>query len=264
MRVWLVLPILLWGTGALAASEEILFNGKDLAGWTAITSGTPGDTRRKVEEVWQVRDGAIMCMGGQGVWASLQTVKDYTNFRLTLEYKWGEIDPAILKAGGNIYNSGVFIRSNPRPPGATTNMPMSYQAQLIHTPLRSTGESGGGSGDMWIMGYDHPTFQGVRTPPPPAAAPGRSQGRGGGGGIGRGPMQPGTAASRQFPRAKFAEKPLGQWNSYEVLFNGDKLTYWLNGELINEGSGAAVVPGKIGFECENTPILFRNIRVTPM
>jgi hypothetical protein len=64
-----------------------------------------------------------------------------------------------------------------------------------------------------------------------------------------------------FQRAKFAEKPIGEWNSYDITVNGDKLTYRLNGEVVNEVSGAMALSGKIGLECENTPILFRNIRV---
>src|SRR5688572_22928826 len=145
MRAWAVLPLLLVGTNGHAA-EEILFNGKDLTGWEA-SFGAPVATQRKVEDVWQVKDGAILCLGGARNGGWLHTVKNnYSDFELQLEFRWGEIDPAVLAAGGNIYNAGVFVRSNPKPSPDGGNSMMTYQAQIIHTPARSSGEAGGGTG----------------------------------------------------------------------------------------------------------------------
>lgn len=258
----LAVPLALAGTAQ--AREEVLFNGRDLTGWEPSVDSF-GSTGRKVADVWTVQDGAILCRGGlrNGGW--LHTAKSYANYELHLEFRWGDIAPDVKAAGGNIYNAGVFLRSNP---GATPGGPrtmMAYQAQIIHTPARSSGENGGGTGDMWISGYENPSFGGERlaargtgmagpaTLPgaAPAAAPPRF----------RAPP-PGVAGSRNYQRAKFAEKPIGEWNSYDISVQGDKLTYRLNGELVNEGHGAMLISGRIGLECENTPIFFRNIRIT--
>jgi hypothetical protein len=149
---------------------------------------------------------------------------------------------------------------------------MAYQAQIIHTPARASGEAGGGTGDAWISGYDNPSFTGPRPGAvmggmPRGGAPAASSGPPAGVAAGPPPgfrfpaPPPGTFASRMFRRARFAERPIGQWNSYDVTVKGDRLTYRLNGEVVNEVSGAMALSGKIGLECENTPIRFRNIRV---
>jgi hypothetical protein len=70
--------------------------------------------------------------------------------------------------------------------------------------------------------------------------------------------------SRSYPRSTFAEKPLGEWNAYDITFNGDRITVTLNGQQVNSGTGAGIVPGRVGLECENTPIAFRNIRLTTL
>lgn len=263
---WAALPFLLVSTNALAA-EQSLFNGKDLIGWEAsFGSFGPAAAQRKVEDVWTVKDGAIVCKGGARNGGWLHTIRNnFANYELHLEFRWLQIDPAVLAAGGNIYNAGVFLRSNPKPSPDGGNSMMTYQAQIIHTPARASGETGGGTGDMWISGYDEPGFKGERPGPPvrlgprpaAAAAPGQAAPPQR---AFRGPP-PGVAVSRLFVRARFAEKPIGQWNSYDITVNGDRLTYRLNGELVNEGTGAATPAGRIGLECENTPIAFRNIRV---
>ena len=38
----------------------------------------------------------------------------------------------------------------------------------------------------------------------------------------------------------------------------------VNGEVVNEGTGAEEVAGKIGLQSEGAPIEFRNIRLTPV
>jgi hypothetical protein len=244
------------------AEPVALFNGKDLTGWEAsFGSFGPGNTPRRIDDVWTVQDGAIFCRGGARNGGWLHTAKSFANYELHLEFRWGKIDPAVLAAGGNIYNAGVFLRSNP---GATPNggrSMMAYQAQIIHTPARASGEAGGGTGDAWISGYENPSFTGER----PVARTTGGAPRAAGDAAPRRPRfrapPPGTFPSRMFRRSKFAEKPIGEWNSYDITVNGDKLTYRLNGEVVNEVSGAMAMSGKIGLECENTPIFFRNIRV---
>ena len=65
-------------------------------------------------------------------------------------------------------------------------------------------------------------------------------------------------------RIKTAERPVGEWNEYDITFNSDKLILKVNGELVNEGWGAEVVPGYIALQSEGGVIHFRNIRLTPI
>src|SRR3954470_5145897 len=75
-----------------------LFNGKDLDGWQGNIDMKQRATLPKekqdelimqrtktAREHWTVKDGAIHCDGKGGV--SLQTVKDYYNFELMVDWK---------------------------------------------------------------------------------------------------------------------------------------------------------------------------------
>jgi hypothetical protein len=65
-------------------------------------------------------------------------------------------------------------------------------------------------------------------------------------------------------RKKTAEKPAPEWNEYEIIVKGDRITLKVNGEVVNEGWGAEVRPGKIALQSEGGEIHFRNIRLIPL
>ena len=61
-----------------------------------------------------------------------------------------------------------------------------------------------------------------------------------------------------------SEKPVGEWNSYDITCKADSIVVMVNGVLQNLGSGATVTSGKICFQSEGKPIEFRNIYVEPV
>ncbi|MEO5961262.1 MAG: DUF1080 domain-containing protein [Opitutaceae bacterium] len=60
------------------------------------------------------------------------------------------------------------------------------------------------------------------------------------------------------------EKPLGEWNTYEIVAAGDTVTLFVNGTQVNRMTGVTPSGGMIGFQAEGTPIDFRNITLTPL
>ena len=56
-----------------------------------------------------------------------------------------------------------------------------------------------------------------------------------------------------------SEKPVGEWNSYKIICNEDKITCYVNDVLQNEGIDASLTKGKICLQSEGVPIEFRNI-----
>jgi hypothetical protein len=61
------------------------------------------------------------------------------------------------------------------------------------------------------------------------------------------------------------EKEPGEWNTYEITVKGDTAELIVNGELQNKATGVKVEPkGYIGFQSEGSPIMFRNIKLTPL
>jgi hypothetical protein len=96
------------------AGFTALFDGKDLAGWQGNIDMKQRATLPKekqdelvkqrtktAKEHWSVKDGVIHCDGKGGV--SLQTVKDYGNFELYVDWK-------IEKNG----DSGLYLRGQPQ------------------------------------------------------------------------------------------------------------------------------------------------------
>jgi len=65
-------------------------------------------------------------------------------------------------------------------------------------------------------------------------------------------------------RTRTNEKPIGEWNEYEITVDGGKVTLKVNGETLNEGINAEEIPGKIALQSEGAEIHFRNIRLTPL
>ncbi len=57
------------------------------------------------------------------------------------------------------------------------------------------------------------------------------------------------------------QKPAGEWNDWRVLAEGDKLSFWCNGQLAWEGTDFTAKQGFIGMQAEGAPIDFRNIRI---
>ena len=60
------------------------------------------------------------------------------------------------------------------------------------------------------------------------------------------------------------EKELGGWNKYEIVCKGDTMKLTINGQLQNKATGVSLRKGYIGFQSEGVPIMFRNIKLTPL
>lgn len=78
-----------------AEGWQLLFNGRDLAGWRSFDGSAP-------KPGWAVRDGTLMLTNSSGRMsgADLVTIKDYGTFELTLDWK--------VERGGN---SGVLYHA---------------------------------------------------------------------------------------------------------------------------------------------------------
>jgi len=105
--------------------------------------------------------------------------------------------------------------------------PKSYEAQL----------QSGNAGDFWLI-------DGVK--------------------LNSAPERINKNASTNRLKMRAMEKPVGEWNEYEIIVDGDHIVLKINGQVVNEGTGAEVTPGKIVLQSEGGEIHFRNIRLTPI
>ena len=60
------------------------------------------------------------------------------------------------------------------------------------------------------------------------------------------------------------EKEPGGWNKYEITCKGGTIEASVNGQLQNKATGVTISGGYIGFQSEGVPIMFRNIKLTPL
>lgn len=69
---------------------------------------------------------------------------------------------------------------------------------------------------------------------------------------------------RWMKRQESAEKPPGEWNTMRVRCEGDKLTVWVNGTLMNEAAGLSAKQGAICLQSEGGEIHFRKVELKPL
>lgn len=190
------------------ANQVELFNGKDMSGWKAILP-----EGGKMDDVWSVKDGAIICKGNPVGY--IRTEKKYTNYILRLQWRF---DPT--KGAGN---SGVLLRMV----GDDKVWPKSVEAQL----------QSGQAGDFWNIDEFKMTAEKSRT-----------NGRN----------------TKRDPKAANPERPLGEWNEYEIIVDKGLVILKINGVETNRATDVEEVPGFICLQSEGSEIHFRDIKLVPL
>lgn len=67
---------------------------------------------------------------------------------------------------------------------------------------------------------------------------------------------------RWVKKPESGEKPPGEWNAAKVRCEGDKVTVWINGILMNEGTGLSTTKGAICLQAEGGEVHFRKVALT--
>lgn len=60
------------------------------------------------------------------------------------------------------------------------------------------------------------------------------------------------------------ENPPGEWNTYEIIAEGDTVTLIINGRQVNKTAGSDLNPGRICLTSEGDEMHFRNVEITPI
>jgi hypothetical protein len=206
-----------------------LFNGKNLQGFDTFLrdKGLNNDP----DHVFQVRNGMVHVSGTE--YGYFITRQEYENYYLRLEFKWGEATHAPRQDKAR--DSGILYHVI----GPNQVWPKSIEFQMIE----------GGTGDIILVGGATLTVKGET----------RSKGRFDR--FGKGPWK--DVAGYRDPQGE-VEKPRGEWNLIEMAADGDAVRYWVNGKLVNAGTGASPTRGKILFQSEGAELFFRNIELRPL
>ncbi len=169
-----------------------------------------------------IRDGLLVSLGTPE--GHLITDKEYENYTLELDYRFA----------GEPGNCGILVHASD--PRALYQMfPKSIEVQLMHS----------NGGDFWCIQQDIKVDD--------------MESR-------RGPKEDWGISEGKERRVKNltddSENPLGEWNHIKITCQEDKITVWLNGDLVNDGYGATAQKGQIALQAEGAEVEFKNIFLT--
>jgi hypothetical protein len=208
----------------MAGDEILLFNGKDLAGWTADVPAADKDS--SVSPSFVVRNGMLVSLGKPG--GHLVTDKTYSDYRLVVEYRFP-------KEGGNC---GVLVHAS-KPRALYAMFPQSIEVQMMS----------GSAGDFWCI------EENIEVPDMEKRRP-RKEGQQFGGGP--------RDARQILNLTDGSERPLGEWNRMVIECRGDEIKVWVNDDMVNHGFNATATSGKIALQAEGTEVEFRKVALTPL
>jgi len=76
---------------------------------------------------------------------------------------------------------------------------------------------------------------------------------------------PNAVSTGRLPRTEVdVELPVGEWNTYEIVAEGDTIKLSVNGTEVNRMTGVRPSAGMVGLQAEGTAIDFRNVQLTPL
>ena len=230
-----------------------LFNGKDLAGWSAHLGRVGDESSQKAREIFTVRDGVIHIYQGAEAGslqssANLYHKSTWSSFHLQVEYRW--LDKKFQPRTEDHRDAGILFHIHTEPEKV---WPPSLEMQM------GDGKPGDAyvTGDLWVIRNtrtDSPS-EGINYKPD---APIVTRGMGAGG--------------VRAAVTEHAEKPHGEWNLAEVIVHGsEKAEFILNGKTLNmiqnmkfqdtDGEWKPLEKGHISIQAEWAELEYRTIRI---
>lgn len=176
------------------------------------------DNDKTIKSPFIVRDGKLVSLASPQ--GHIITDAQYENYELEVTYRF----PA--KPG----NCGVLVHcSTPRV--LYKMFPKSIECQLMHD----------NAGDFWCIGED------VEVPNMEARRGAKENW-----GVTEGKER------RIINLTDDSEKPLGEWNTMKIRCEGNKITIWENGHLVNQGVATAS-KGQIALQAEGAEVEFKRV-----
>ncbi|MBS1501093.1 MAG: DUF1080 domain-containing protein [Bacteroidetes bacterium] len=243
-----------------------LFNGKDLTGWdtyigpdlddkgkpiTGVPIGLNNDPRHVFTVVNDHGENVIRISGEN--WGAISTKKEYENYHLRLQFKWGTLIWGQKK--GQKKDSGLLYHSAGKY-GADYGAWMRSQEFQIEQ---------GNCGDYWgVAGAvaDIPAVKGSGTDyvyDPRGTLTTFSEGS--------------KPQGRHCVKQGDAENATGDWNTIDLYCHGDTSIHVVNGKVMmilyhnrqnDNGSESPLTRGKIQIQSEGAEVYYRGIDIRPI
>ena len=189
------------------------------------------------DHVFTFEEGVIHVSGTE--FGYLITKKDFANYYLRAEFKWGEATHS--PRAGQARDSGILYHIQ----GPNKVWPTSIEYQICE----------GQTGDFYMTDGAALTGTDGKRETGPAGSAARIKR------IGEGPWQ--NVTGYRDPNGEI-EKQHGEWNAVEIVVQDDNVKQYLNGKLVNEGSKAYPARGKILIQSEGAEIFFRDLKLYPL
>ncbi|MFT5887131.1 MAG: hypothetical protein ACI9IP_003604 [Arcticibacterium sp.] len=223
------------------AQTTALFNGKNLDGWYMISQD-----KSPAENLFSVKDGVIHTYpsqenGSHQPFGAIISEKEYENYVLTLDFKWGE--KKFAPRANDVRDAGVLIHLF----GESVIWPAGIECQIQE----------GDCGDLWIIkarasskvdsdGYNNYSPEGHL--------------------VTKGHIDEYHRTSR----SNSWEQP--GWNKVKVTVEGNNAKFYINEKLVNEAINMQqfdyatqkwipLTKGKILLQAEGSEVLYRNVSI---
>lgn len=254
-----LLLVSMFALAATFAGAAELFNGHDLTGWYKYIRGQ--GRNHDTNSVISVKNGVIHITGTE--WGALVTEKEYSDYRLKLEYRW--LGTRCGSKLNQAMDSGILFHSVGPDGGFGNCWLFSHEVNLIQ----------GATGDFWTVSRrDRPDI--ALTVEVDEERQKCSHGehyiwkRGG-----RRVTLTGNNRLCRYDIARdwqdspsdrpaVNERPFGEWNEVELVCDGEKVEVFFNGKLVNAAVKAQPSRGKIQLQSEGCGIEFRNLTLVPL
>lgn len=223
----------------IPSGYEALFNGKDLQGWFSYA-----DDKGTNKELFEVIDGTIhthpnMDTNSTQSYGALLTEKEYENYVLTLEYKWGT--KKYPPRHEFVRDAGIVFHKF----GPDVIWPSGAECQLQE----------GDTGDLWLINV---------------------KGSSRVSNVIRNYQEGGPIVTMGNQETKFVRFHRGycwevpEWNKVTIEVIGDDAKFYVNGKLVNEAidmqyydnvsqSYKPLTKGKILLQAEGAEVYYRNV-----
>lgn len=251
-------PVAPGGRNAAMKSDEgfvSIFNGKNLDGWYTYLKGRGKNCDPR--GVFTVADGVLRISGEE--FGGLVTEKEYSNYRLTVEYRFTGGKQYASKIG-HAPDSGILLHSTGKDGQFGGVWMESLEVNVVK----------GATGDFWGVGVSKSDKVRLTARVADEKLNGRH--------CIFDPTATNTftiTGNTRICRLDIArdwkdtntvaeavnERPIGEWNRVEIACRGDEIEVYFNGKFVNRGFGAQPQRGRIQLQSEGCPIEFRKVEL---
>jgi hypothetical protein len=242
-----------------------LFNGKDLTGWDTYLGpdldakgkpindkpiGLNNDPRHVFSIVKEDGENVIRISGEN--WGAISTKKEYENYHLQLQFKWGTLSWGQKK--GKKKDSGLLYHSVGKYGADYGAWMRSQEFQIEEGNCGDYWGVAGGMADIPVIKKSDTAYvyspQGTLTT-----------------------FSAGSKQGRHCIKNGDAENSSGQWNTIDLYCHGDTSIHVVNGKVMmvlyhnrqmDNGQELPLTKGKIQIQSEGAEVYYRQIKVQPI